>query len=121
MLQSGHSPSIPRIIVAGSPNALKDAWEEKQNGLIFYDQVCTFLPHSKELLEGKKLLGIEDGFFYEENKCSDCGEKLTTGEIMSKIMHIGKNDGSLNCQEGKAYCEKCKKKSYSNGTFVGSW
>ncbi len=53
--------------------------------------------------------------------CSDCGEILTTQEICSKIMHIAKDDGSLNCQEGKAYCEKCKQKSYTAGTFVGDW
>lgn len=127
MLQSNHSPQIPRIIIAGDPNALKDAWEQQQNGLIFYNRVCTFLPHSKELLDSKNALGIKDGFFNNEkqkessNFCSYCGEPLTFEEICSKIMHIGKDDGSLNSQKGKAYCEKCEQKSYNTGTFVGDW
>ncbi len=81
MLQSSHSPQRPRIIIAGGPDALKDAWEQKQNGFIFYNRVCTFLPHSKELLDAKKILGIEDGFFSNKKEeprlCSRCkGRKV---------------------------------------------
>ncbi len=68
------------------------------------------------VMQSKKELSLKN---IEQIICSDCGEKLTTQEIMSKIMHIGIDDGSLNCQPGKAYCEKCKEKSYSAGTFVG--
>ena len=127
MLQSSHSPQIPRIIIAGGPDALKDAWEEKQKGLIFYNQVCTFLPHSKELLDAKKYLGIEDGFFNNEkqkessNVCSDCSEPLTFEEICSKIMHIGKNDGSLNSLKNKALCGKCKQKYQNSTPIIGDW
>lgn len=53
--------------------------------------------------------------------CSDCKEELTTGEVMSKIMSIGKDDRSINSQPGKAYCEKCIAKSYKDGTFVGNY
>lgn len=76
MLQSSHSPQIPRIIIAGSPDALKDAWGQKQNGLIFYYRIYTFLPYDQELMDMKKQLGIEDGFYEEEKlikKCRRCG------------------------------------------------
>ncbi len=81
MLQSSSSPQIPRIIIASGPDALKDAWEQQQNGHIFYNRVCTFLPHSQELLDAKKALGIEDGFFSnkkeEPRKCPRChGRKV---------------------------------------------
>jgi hypothetical protein len=127
MLQSTHSHQIPRIIIAGCPNALKDAWELQQNGLYFYNRVCTFLPHDKELIDAKKYLGIEDGFFNNKkqkessNVCSNCGEPLTLEEICSKIMHIEKNDGSLNSLKGKAFCEKCKQKNQNTTPIIGDW
>lgn len=66
----------------------------------------------------------EEGLPHKENKpqlCSNCGQQLTTAEIMSKLMHVGTEDGSINCKVGKAYCQKCKDKSDENGTFVGGW
>ena len=53
MLQSSHSPQIPRIIIAGGPDALKDAWEQQQNGLYFYNRVCTFYHTVKNFLMQK--------------------------------------------------------------------
>ena len=94
MLQSNHSPQIPRIIIAGDSNALKDAWEQQQNGLYFYNRVCTFLPHSKELLDAKKTLGIEDGFFNnkkeEPRTCPRCkGKKVDPHHYQDDFQRCG--------------------------------
>ncbi len=94
MLQSSHSPKIPRIIIAGGPDALKDAWEQKQNGFIFYNRVCTFLPHEKELLDAKKILGIEDGFFSNEKEeprvCPRCkGTKVDPHHFQDDCQRCG--------------------------------
>lgn len=94
MLQSSSSPQVPIIIIAGSPNALKDAWEEKQNGSIFYNRICTFLPCSQELLGAKKLLGIEDGFFSnkkeESRVCPRCkGSKVDPHHFSDDCQRCG--------------------------------
>ncbi len=101
MLQTSYSPQIPRIIIAGNAEALKDAWEQKQNGLIFYNRICTFLPHDKELLDAKKILGIEDGFFDNDKEpriCPRCnGRKVDLHHFQDSCQRCGgtgKVDGS---------------------------
>ncbi|MCX6755435.1 MAG: hypothetical protein NT068_02765 [Candidatus Nomurabacteria bacterium] len=94
MLQSSHSPQIPRIIIAGGPDALKDAWKQQQDGFYFYDRVCTFLPHDKELLDAKKILGIEDGFFSNKKEsprtCPRCkGRKVDPYHFQDDCQRCG--------------------------------
>ncbi len=97
-----------------SPNAndFIESWVNESEHKHLLENAIFFVVHSRKELSLKNI---------EQIVCSDCGEKLTTQEIINKVMSIGKDDGDLNSQKGKAYCEKCKQKSYSAGTFVGDW
>lgn len=92
-------------------NYFIESWRSESDRKRLLENSIFFVIHSKKELSLKKI---------EQIICSNCGEKLTTQEIMSKVMSIGNSD-DLNSQKGKAYCEKCKEKSYSAGTFVGDW
>ncbi|MEI6835682.1 MAG: hypothetical protein WCK59_02515 [Candidatus Falkowbacteria bacterium] len=58
-IQSGVVP-FPRIIKVSSPQALESAWNDEQNGEIFYDSVRSSYIN-KELADKMKELGIKDG------------------------------------------------------------
>jgi hypothetical protein len=93
-------------------NYFIESWRNESDRKHLLENSIFFVIHSKKELSLKNI---------EQIICGDCGEKLTTQEIMSKVMSIGQDDSDLNSQKGKAYCEKCKQKSYSAGTFVGDW
>lgn len=99
--------------VSESPNGnyFIEPWRKESDRQDMLNNSMFFVIHSKKELSLKNI---------EQIICSDCGEKLTTQEIMSKVMNIGVEDSSLNSQKNKAYCEKCKEKSYKHGTFVGN-
>ncbi len=105
MLQSSHSPLMPRIVIAGSSDALTNAWKEQQNSLIFYNRVCTFLPYDHELLNTKKLLNIEDGFYDNKKKakkCKRCGGGGGDPYYISECRKCG-GTGEINSSNNTSY------------------
>jgi hypothetical protein len=60
-IQSGQTP-MPRIVIVGSRQALKDAVDEQKNGTDFYDSIFS-VGLNQELREAKKEFEVEDGSY----------------------------------------------------------